>query len=259
MAAQRRSFNRIGTVMLAALLLLAGCKETLYSNLPENEANEMVALLDAGGISAGRERTKDGTYNLLVDGALVASSVTLLQSAGYPKQRFQSLGDVFSSDELTGSPFSERARYMHAMNEELSRTITEIDGVRSARVQVMIPAQDKYDAVTRVAKASVAIVYDGRRDLAPHVPVIKTLVAHSVPDLTYDNVSVALFPVLTGPNGIAEAASPTRPATRAMSFFPLDISPLVLGLVFGLLLSAIGAALMALLRRAPSAGTGRSR
>ncbi len=227
-----------GVLLFAVLFVVAGCKEVLYSDLSEREANEMVAVLDAGGISAGRERSKDGIYNITVDEALVASAVKLLQAAGYPKQKFQSLGDVFSGDELVGSPFNERARFMHALNEELSRTIGEIVGVRSARVQVMIPSQDKYDPAPKTATASVAVMYDERRDLSSVVPVIKTLVAHSVPNLPYDNVAVALFP-LTVPNQ-ATGGTVDQPigATRVMSIFWVDLPPIWLGLILGILISA---------------------
>jgi len=231
----------VSLLFMAVVLATAGCKEVLYSDLSEKEANEMVAILDAGGIAAGRERSKDGIYDITVDAALIPSAVNLLQTAGYPKQRFQSLGDVFGGDELVGSPFNERARFMHALNEELSRTIGEIDGVRSARVQVMIPAQDKYDPEPKIATASVAIMYDERRDLTSTVPVIKTLVSHSVPDLAYDNVAVALFPmtVPTGPAGAAgDGSAPPAGATRVMSIFWLDLPPVWLGLIFGLLVSA---------------------
>ena len=228
----------LGITLLAVFLALAGCKEVLYSDLSENEANEMVAVLDAGGISAGRVRSKDGIYDITVDEALVASAVNLLQAAGYPKHRFQSLGDVFAGDELVGSPFNERARFMHAMNEELSRTISQIDGVRSARVQVMIPAQDKYDPTPKAATASVAVMYDERRDLSTFVPVIKTLVAHSVPDLAYDDVAVALFPVMKRHDAGNEFVDPPALASRAMSVFWLDVPPIWLGLIFGVLASA---------------------
>jgi type III secretion protein J len=239
----------LGLALLFGLLFMSGCKEVLYSELSENDANEMVAVLDAGGISAGRVRSKDGIYEITVDGALIASAVTLLQASGYPKQHFESLGDVFAGDELVGSPFNERARFMHAMNEELSRTISEIDSVRSARVQIMIPAQDKYDPTPKAATASVAIMYDERRDLSSLVPVIKTLVAHSVPDLAYDDVAVALFPVVEPRSAVAQDAGAEPHATRAMSIFWLNLPPVWLGLLFGILASAGTLAAVTLFQR----------
>jgi type III secretion protein J len=237
-----------GVLLFAVVFFVSGCKEVLYSDLSEREANEMVAVLDTGGISAGRERSKDGIYNITVDEALVASAVKLLQAAGFPKHKFQSLGDVFAGDELVGSPFNERARFMHALNEELSRTIGEIVGVRSARVQVMVPSQDKYDPAPKIATASVAVMYDERRDLSPVVPVIKTLVAHSVPNLSYDDVAVALFPVTVPSQATDGTVDQPIGATRVMSIFWLDLPPIWLGLILGILIGA-GALCVVTLKR----------
>jgi type III secretion protein J len=240
----------IGPLILCAALALTGCKEVLYSALTENEANEMVAVLDASGISAKRERDKEGNYTLQVEGELVAASVTVLRNAGYPKQRFKSLGDVFANEGLVGTPFEERARFMFALNEELSRTISEIDGIRSARVQVMIPAPDKYAKVTVPASASVAILFEAGYDLAPLVPNIKTLVSHAVPDLDYDDVSVAMFPVST-PLAAALPVS-AEPATKltAMGILPVAPSQLLSLIVAGLVLVSGLCALVALRVRA---------
>jgi type III secretion protein J len=245
MTVSRRS-PVLRVLLLASALALAGCKEVLYSDLSEIEANEMVAILDAGGIAAARQRSKDGAYDISVDGALVALSVTLLQSAGYPKQRYQSLGEVFAGDGLVGSAFSERARFMHAMNEELSRTIGQIDGVRSARVQVMIPEVDKYASQPKTATASVAVMHDARHDLSTLVPMIKTLVAHSVPDLAYDDVAVALFPVAAQGSLASPTAVTAPPAMRAMMF---DLSPIWSGVLLGLLAASGLLALLTFMRR----------
>jgi type III secretion protein J len=228
----------IGPVILCFALALMGCKEVLYSTLTENEANEMVAILDASGIVAKRESDKDGNYALKVDGEMVADAVTILRSAGYPRQRFKSLGDVFANEGLVGTPFEERARFMFALNEELSRTISEIAGIRLARVQVMIPAPDKYATVVPTATASVALLFEPGYDLSPLVPNIKSLVAHSVPDLDYDDVSVAMFPVdvmtLTTDPAVTEPAA----EVTAMSVLPAVLSDPLAVLVGALVLMA---------------------
>lgn len=226
----------IGPVLLCVTLALMGCKEVLYSTLTENEANEMVAILDASGITAKRERDTDGNYALKVEGEMVADAVTILRNAGYPRQRFRSLGDVFANEGLVGTPFEERARFMFAMNEELSRTISEIDGIRSARVQVMIPAPDKYASVATPATASVALLFEPGYDLSPLVPNIKSLVAHSVPDLDYDDVSVAMFPVDVMTLPTAPAATEPAAKVTAMSMLPAALSDPLAVLVGALVL-----------------------
>lgn len=183
---------RVCLCLLLPLFLMA-CKEPLYSSLDEIQVNEMLAVLEGAGIQSDRTRDKDGNYALNVEKDDIAAAVIVLRREGYPKRRFATLGDVFPNEGIVGTPFEERARFMFALNEELSHTISEIDGVRSARVQVMIPAPERFGDVIRPASAAVALHYERAFEPSRLVPTIKTLVEHSVPDLEYENVTVALF------------------------------------------------------------------
>lgn len=186
------SFNKMICVVLA--ICVAGCKETLYSSLSELEANEMVSVLAAADVESKRVRGKDGVYELQVHGDDIAIATVLLKAAGLPKQKFQSLGDVFSSSGIIGTPFEQQARYIFAMNQELSRTTSEIDGVESARVIVNAPLVDRYNRNSTSSTASVTIHYEAGFDTQSSIIKIKQIVAHSVPNLDYDDVSVVFFP-----------------------------------------------------------------
>ncbi|MEJ6402711.1 type III secretion system inner membrane ring lipoprotein SctJ [Yoonia sp. 2307UL14-13] len=200
-------------------LSLTGCKEVLFSDLEEIEANEMVAILAASGIDATRERDKDNIYSLLISASDIATATTLLRVEGYPKPKFQSLGDVFSAEGIVGTPFEQHARYIHAMNEELSRTVTSISGVRSARVLVTAPPKERYEREAPAATASVTINYDPGFDIDNEVPKIKAVIAHSLPNLEYDNVAVAFFPT-SGPQVATKAATNPAPTIIEASLFP---------------------------------------
>jgi len=176
-----------------AVLSLSACKEVLYSELSEHDANDMVAVLAASNIVSSREMTKKDGYNLLVSGVDVASAIVVLRSEGFPRQKYLSLGDVFNSEGIIGTPFEEHARFIHAMNEELSHTISQIDGTRSARVLITAPPKGRYDQEAPKATASVSIQHESSFAAAQHVPNIKILVAYSVANLSYDDVAVALF------------------------------------------------------------------
>ncbi|NJM83866.1 MAG: type III secretion inner membrane ring lipoprotein SctJ, partial [Tabrizicola sp.] len=174
-------------------LTLAGCKEVLFSSLEETEANEMVAILASAGVTAHRERDKDNIYSVLVEEEDIPTATTLLRAQGFPRPKFQSLGDVFTSEGIVGTPFEQQVRYIHAMNEELSRTISSISGIKSARVFITAPPKDRYEREAPPASASVTINYEPGFDAESEISKIKTIVAHSVPNLDYDNVAVALF------------------------------------------------------------------
>lgn len=175
-------------------LAAAGCKETLYSGLSENEANEMVAVLVASGFEPSRARDKDGIYEITLVEEDVAAAVTVLRNAGYPRQKFETLGEVFGAEGIFGSPFEQQTRFVHAMNQELSSTVSAISGVRAARVLVTSPPRGRYDREAPRATASVTIHHETAFDIGAHISSIKMIVAHSLPNLDYDDVAVVLFP-----------------------------------------------------------------
>ena len=181
--------------LMAALLLLGACQTELFSALPEAEANDMVAILLQGGLDASKVKAKDGTDTVLVEKVQFAQAVDLLRAHGLPRHRFSSMGDVFQPNGLVASPVQEQARFLWALGQELSATVSDIDGVLTARVQVVLPDNDLLKRDPTPSSASVFIRYDDQSAVAGLVPQIKALVANSVQGLSYDKVSVVLVPV----------------------------------------------------------------
>ncbi|WP_296428268.1 type III secretion system inner membrane ring lipoprotein SctJ [Yoonia sp.] len=256
MIAERSKMKLAGTFLLLALAL-GGCKEVLYSELAEREANEMVAVLASEGIGASRERDKKGIYTISVESVDIAAAVTLLRAANLPQEKFESFGDVFSAEGIISTPFEQQARYVYALNQELSHTLTSLDGIRTARVLITSPPQGRYDRTPPPATASVTIEHPRDVDITKQVSTIKSIVAHAVPNLDYDDVAVALF-AAGGPIMMAPAENMSLPVSSAGIF---GTKALVAGfwrqilMVVGLL--SFGAVLMILLRRdAPMSGKG---
>ncbi|MDQ8726886.1 type III secretion system inner membrane ring lipoprotein SctJ [Bradyrhizobium sp. LHD-71] len=197
---------------------LAGCQAELYSKLGEREANDMIALLHKNGISVERSFAKDGTSQISVDESQLAQAIELLKANGLPRQTFTNMGEVFKSSGLISSPTEERARFIYALSEELSRTISDIDGVLSARIHVVLPKNDLLRQDATPSSASVFIRHDARAPLKSLLPHVKMLVANSIEGLSYEKVSVVLVPVerpLT-----ESAASRMASATNQSGFIP---------------------------------------
>lgn len=233
--------------LLAFAFVISGCKEVLYSGLTEVEANEMVAVLATADIDARRSRDKKGVYELLIDRNDVAISTIVLKEAGLPKSKFQSLGEVFSASGIIGTPFEQQARYIFAMNEELSRTVTEIDGIDKARVSVNAPLPDRYNRDSNISTASVTIHYENGFDTESNIAKIKQIVAHSMPKLPYDNVSVVFFPsnnlTISVPDVSADASTAVSSAAklserRGGGLSIVQLLPLLFGGVIIVLLAA---------------------
>lgn len=177
------------------LLMLQACSAELYTGLDQRQANEIVATLMREGIPAQRLASDDGTMTVTVDKGHFADAMAILEDAGLPRMEFQTLGDVFKRDGLVSSPVEEKAAMIYGLSQELSRTISDIDGVLSARVHLVLPDNDPLRRELVPSSASVFIRHRASVAMSDLVPQVKLLVANGVAGLTYDNVSVVLVPI----------------------------------------------------------------
>ncbi|WP_301006002.1 type III secretion system inner membrane ring lipoprotein SctJ [Mesorhizobium sp.] len=197
-------------LVLVAMLLLQACSVELYSNLNQRQANEIVATLMRHGIPAQREAGKDGKMTVSVQKGRFAEAMAILDESGLPKQEFQTLGEVFKRDGLVSSPVEERATMIYGLSQELSQTISDIDGVLSARVHLVLPENDPLKQQLVPSSASVFIRHRASVPMNELIPQVKMLVAKGIAGLTYDNVSVTLIPVAaTAPQPDSEAGFTT--------------------------------------------------
>ena len=209
---------------VAGLLALAGCQTELYSGQTDRSVNEMIAVLSANGIEAQRVPGEEaGRFGLTVPRGDFARAITILSERGLPRQQYGGLGEVFSGDKIVSTPFEERARFMFAISQELSASLTKIAGVTDASVHVNVPEEQPLGNGELVSSASVFIYKDPAYDLGTEIPTIKTLITNAVDGLDYENVEVAVF----------DARSPaTTPfiAQRPRLSVPAIVGYLLLGL-----------------------------
>lgn len=180
-------------LLLSSLaLVLSGCKVEIYRGLAQQDANDMLATLLGAGVEAENVATKDGV-TLKVEQTQINKAIELLNSRGLPRPKKASMGEIFKQDGMVSSPVEQRARFTYAISEELSRTLSQLDGVVSARVHIVVPTE-RPNEPEGPASAAIFIKHRDNVDLSGYVPQIKQLVAHSVEGLSYDRVSVVLFP-----------------------------------------------------------------
>ena len=85
----------------------------------------------------------------------------------------------------------EQVRYVSAMEQELARSITQINTIRSARVHLASPKQSVFVRNRTPAKASVVVSpYPGRQVSRSQVEAITHMVSSSVPYLATEDVVV---------------------------------------------------------------------
>jgi type III secretion protein J len=209
---------------LATCLLLVGCsgKVALFSQLDENEANEMLAILTPREIAVTKEPGKEEKWVLKVSTDDFARAVELLKAQGYPREKFATMGEVFQKAGLVSSPTEERIRYMYALSQEIADTLTHIDGVTSARVHIVIPNNDPLAEKITPSSCAVFIRYRQGFDLESLAPQLKNLVTRSIEGLNYDNVTLVLVPSAAAAVTPPPAAD-TRPADAAAATSPRNL------------------------------------
>ncbi|HLA74190.1 MAG TPA: type III secretion inner membrane ring lipoprotein SctJ [Steroidobacteraceae bacterium] len=234
-----------GLFCACLVLLLAACSSEveLISGITEMQANDVIAALSDQGIESQKIPGKDGVVSIQVADDKIAHSIEIMRAQGLPREPYSSLGEVFKKDGLISSPTEEHARMVFALSQELSGTISKIDGVIFAQVHVVLPEQAGFGETTNPSSAAVFIKYEDTADLASVVPQIRRLVANSIPGLTYEKVSVQLVPS-------------AAPAARAAAAAHLDTvwSIAVAADSAGMLRIIIGGLMLALL--AACAGVG---
>ena len=180
---------------LAAALLLSGCEEqaTLFSGLEESQANAVMAALLDENISCSKTPGDEDTWNVQIDGSRFADAANLCQRRGLPRKQFKGVGEVFKKTGMVSSPSEERIRFMDAIAQDLSQTISMIDGVVDARVHVVLPENDPFAKNTLPSSAAVAVRSRWDADLTDAIPQIKSLVKNSIEGLAFEKITVTVF------------------------------------------------------------------
>ena len=187
------SYRTIALSLFA--LFLVGCNELpLFSNVEESEANEMMALLLRAGVVANKVPGEEETWTLQVEKPDFERSVKLLTELGFPRRSYKGVGDSFQKSGLVSSPAEERIRFVHALSEDLAETLSEMDGVMSARVHIVVPGNDPYGKDVKPSSAAVFLKHHSLIDLEDSAMPVKELVANSVEGLTAELVSVVMIP-----------------------------------------------------------------
>lgn len=162
--------------------------QLLFDNLAPKESSEVVSVLQQQGVNY---RLDPSSGALMVPADQVQGLRLKLAAEGLPRSAAPGM-EMLSQDQGFGtSQFIERARYQRAQEEELSRSIAELQNVRNARVHLAIPKRSVFVRDRRNPTASVVLnLYAGRTLEKGQIAAITHMVASSVPDMTSSDVTV---------------------------------------------------------------------
>jgi flagellar M-ring protein FliF len=160
----------------------------LYDNLSTTDSSAIAAKLDENEIPY--EVTPDGERVMVPEDA-VAKARMLLAKDGLPNGG--SMGyEIFDQQSGFGETnFVQNINQVRALEGELARTIGALDGVRSARVHLVLPQRELFSRESRPATASVFItIRPGAQLSREQIMSIQSLVGSAVPNLKPTSVAV---------------------------------------------------------------------
>ncbi len=157
----------------------------LYAGLEATEAAEVVGALQSAQID----------YKMTDNGSIMVPEAQIhdarMQVAGQGLGQGSGMDIMQDQSSFGVSQFMESARYQHALEAELARTITSLGAVREARVHLALPKQSAFLREQKGASASVLLQLGRGGALEPdQAAAIVNLVASSVPNLTARNVTL---------------------------------------------------------------------
>ena len=132
-----------------------------------------------------------GSGALSVPSDQIGQARLALAAAGLPAGDGNGFESMQGDQGFGTSQFVESARYQHALETELARTIANLRPVREARVHLALPKPSAFTRQKEAASASVVLHLRSGSVLEPgQVNAIEHLIASSVPQMPVENVTV---------------------------------------------------------------------
>ena len=159
----------------------------LYANLEFDEAAEISNRLRI--MEVPHRLTPDATTILVPEDQYMDLRITLA-GEGFPKSG--RIGyEIFDEAQLAMTDFLQQVNYQRALQSELEETLVRIDGIRDARVHLVIPEPSLFTEEQNPVTASVQLSLKGSIKLKPErVDAVSYLVSASVEGLNTENVVI---------------------------------------------------------------------
>ncbi len=162
-------------------------RTTLYASLPEAEKARVIDALKNAGVDVALDPT---TGDVIVPVRDYHSSRMTLAAQGLPASipdGYDSLADI----PMGSSRSVEQVRLKQTQEIELARSISEIEGLVTARVHLAIPEKSVFARASTPPTASVFVQMENGRSLSrQQVDAIVHLVSSSVPFMAKNDVTV---------------------------------------------------------------------
>lgn len=215
-------------LILGLALLLTGCRVELYSALPENDANQMLAILMQHHIDADKQPGTGGV-TLRVEQSQFINAVELLRLNGFPRRSYVSAATMFPPNQLVVSPAEEQQKIVFLNEQRIERMLSQMEGVIHADVTIAYGSAND-DGSAGPASVAVFIKYSPQVNLEAFRVQISNLVEKSIPGLQKEHIAILIQPAEFRMQSVANV--PTATPWRAITWINLHrwalLSPLLL-------------------------------
>lgn len=201
-------------LFLLSLILLTACNEnTLLENLSQQQANQVMAILQQHDISAQKRGGGKAGYTITVPPAENTAALSIITQYQLPWPADVQIEQAFPENALVASPNAEQARVLSLQEQRLEQSLRIIDEVVNAKVHISYPPFSNDLAAKNITEhVGVIITFKGDIDENIFITQVKSLIKNSLNNIRYENISVVLFaaPAL-------QYAPPTKTPSPAIS------------------------------------------
>lgn len=189
---QKVLFLSLAGAVLATLLIFftwLGREDytLLYSNLGPEESARVIEQLQKKNVDY---RVSSGGNGIMVPAGMVGELKVLMAGEGLPTGGVSGY-ELFDNQGLGVNEFTQNINYRRALEGELSRSISTINGVEKARVHLVMPKQALFREDQREPSASVVVNLLRPGALRPdQVQAVQRLVAGSIEGMQPDQVTL---------------------------------------------------------------------
>ena len=161
----------------------------VYTNLTTDDSAEIVEYLDQNAIPY--EVRANGTQ-IHVPREQMLQLRLRMAGEGIPSGGSGVGYEVFDESETLGtSNFVHNVNYIRALEGELSRTISSMRNVKTARVHLVVPKRELFTREKKPPTASVALQLTGAKKLSrEEITSIQHLVSTAVPGLELNRITI---------------------------------------------------------------------
>lgn len=162
--------------------------KTLFADLSGRDASKVMEALGKSNI---QYKIDNSTGAIMVPSSKVYEARLKLAGDGLPAGTSRGFEMLEEEQGFGTSQFVETARYNHALEAEIARSITQIQSIESARVHLALSKKSAFVRDKVKSKASVVVnLFPGRGISDGQVASIVHLVASSVSNMDYEDVTV---------------------------------------------------------------------